>query len=70
MITCQIKFKFFKLLLKMADPIAALKALVDISKLKSGEDAAAEYLSKVRRRSQLSPSLLFCPFLDVCCCFG
>ena len=31
----------------MADPIAALKALVDISKLKSGEDAAAEYLSKV-----------------------
>ena len=32
----------------MADPIAALKALVDISKLKSGEDAAAEYLSKVR----------------------
>merc|ERR1712131_290781 len=32
---------------KMADPIAALKALVDISKLKSGEDAAAEYLSKI-----------------------
>ena len=32
----------------MADPIAALKALIDISKLKSGEDAAAEYLSKVR----------------------
>ena len=31
----------------MADPIAALKALVDISKLKSGEDAAADYFSKV-----------------------
>ena len=30
----------------MADPIAALKALVDISKLRSGEDAAVEYLSK------------------------
>ena len=36
----------------MADPIAALKALVDISKLKSGEDAAAEYLSKVRDQSR------------------
>ena len=34
----------------MADPIAALKALVDISKLKSGEDAAADYLSKVSER--------------------
>ena len=40
----------------MADPIAALKALVDSSKLKTGEEAAAEYLFKVN---------FMCLYLDI-----